>query len=265
MNFFWAIILGVVQGLTEFFPVSSSAHLTLFPWIFKFEDPGLAFDIALHAGTFFAILFALMRDFLAMAKSFFKKESLFEKKLIGFLALTSIPGAVFGYFLEDQAATTFRSPLLVAFTLLAFGMILWFVDHKIKKNEKIEKMTAKKSFFIGLSQALAIIPGVSRSGATITAGRALGFSREAAVRYSFLAALPIIFGATAFGLRNVSFSEFTSTSWILGFLSAFISSFLAIKWFLVFSKKKNFDTFVYYRVTFALVIIFLILAGGYNA
>jgi len=262
MNIFWAIILGVVQGLTEFFPVSSSAHLTLLPWIFNFSDPGLAFDIALHAGTFFAILFALSRDWFAIAKSIFKKKKSFNKKLIGFLILTSIPGALFGYFLEDKAATVFRSPILIASTLVIFGIVLWVTDHKITQSKGIEKMDTKKSFLIGVSQALAIIPGVSRSGATITAGRALGFSREAAVKYSFLAALPIIFGASVFGLRHVSVAELSSTVWILGFGASLVSSFVAIKVFLNLSKKSNFDIFLYWRLGLAAIIITLIFIRG---
>lgn len=254
--------MGVVQGLTEFFPVSSSAHLVLVPWIFKFQDPGLAFDIALHAGTLFAIIFALWSDWLDMAKSLFEKGPSFFRKLILFLVITSVPGALFGYFLEDKAATVFRSPLLIAATLAIFGVILWYVDRNVEKAEKIENMDAKKSLLIGLSQAVAIIPGVSRSGATITAGRALGFSRESAVKYSFLAALPIILGATVFGLRNTSVSEFFQVSWILGFLAAFSSSFIAIKLFLKFAKKSNFDIFLYYRLFLAALVLILIFVRG---
>lgn len=262
MNPFWAIILGVVQGTTEFFPVSSSAHLVILPWMFKFDDPGLAFDIALHAGTFFAILAALYSDWFAIGKSIFKKEQSFNKKLIGFLILTSIPGALFGYLLEDKAATVFRSPMIIAVTLTIFGFILWLIDHQVKESEKMEKMNIKKSLLIGLSQALAIIPGVSRSGATITAGRALGFSREAAVKYSFLAAMPIILGATVFGLRHTAISEVLSVTWILGFMAAFFSSFFAIKVFLKFAKNKNFDIFLYYRLMFAVAIALLIIVRG---
>lgn len=269
MNIFWSVVLGGIQGLTEFFPVSSTAHLALLPWIFKFDDPGLAFDIALHAGTFFAILIALSGDWMNLAKSVLtlRAESRspidnFNLKLIGFLLLTSIPGAVFGYFLEDKAQTIFRTPILIAGTLVLFGVILWAVDIYVKRQEKIEKMNPASALLIGLSQAIAIIPGVSRSGATIAAGRALGFSREAAVKYSFMAALPIIFGATVFGLRNVLVSEMISANWVVGFLASFAASFFAIKFLLSYVKKYDFSIFVYYRVFLAFVILLLIFLRG---
>jgi undecaprenyl-diphosphatase len=262
MNIFWAIILGIVQGLTEFFPVSSSAHLAIIPWMFKFPDPGLAFDIALHAGTFFAILFALKTDWIKLATSLLKKEDTLERKLVGFLVITSVPGAIIGYLFESKAESAFRAPMIVAVTLTVFGLILWAVDRYAKKAEELSKMNWKSSLIIGLSQALAIVPGVSRSGATITAGRALGFSREAAVKYSFLAALPIIFGAAVFGLRHATFSELTSANWILGCLAAFISSFFAIKWLTSYVKKHSFDIFLYYRLAFAAIIAILFYLKG---
>lgn len=262
MNLFWAVILGGVQGLTEFFPVSSTAHLVLFPWIFKFSDPGLAFDIALHTGTFLAILFALKNDWVSLAKSVLDKKMTFERRLIVFLLLTSIPGAILGYLLEEKAKTVFRAPMIIAGTLVFFGVALWGVDKMTKKQEKIEKMNATSAFLIGISQAVAIIPGVSRSGATITAGRVLGFSREAAVKYSFMAALPIIFGATVFGLRNASVAEITSTNWVLGFLASLIASFVAIKFLLYYVKKYDFSIFLYWRLALAAVVIFLIFLKG---
>lgn len=261
MNVFWAIILGIIQGLTEFFPISSSAHLTLTPWIFNFPDPGLSFDIALHAGTFFAIITAFWLDFKVMAKALTIKESSFEKKMVLFLLLTSIPGAVFGFLLEDKAETIFRSPVLVASALLVFAGILWAVDKYAPKKDEVEAMTPLKSFLIGLSQALAIIPGVSRSGATITAGRALGFSRQTAAKYSFLAAAPIIFGASVYGLRKVPMGELLSLNWVLGFAAAFFSSIWAMRFLLRYVKDKNYDIFVWYRIAFAALIFLLIILG----
>lgn len=257
MQLFIPIFLGLIQGLTEFFPISSSAHLAVTPFIFKFSDPGLQFDIALHAGTFFAILLALKNDWIGILRAYFVKKDLFYRKLVLFLAITSIPGALAGYFFEDMAASAFRHPLLIAATLVSFGALLVFVDHRVKKAEKIEEMTFEKAALIGLSQALAIVPGVSRSGATITAGRAMGLSREAAVRYSFLAALPIIFGASVFGLREVEISTFLSVSWLVGLTAAFVSSFFAIKFLLYFVKKNNFNIFFYYRVVLALLLVAL--------
>lgn len=254
MNIFGALFLGIIQGLTEFFPVSSSGHLVAVPYIFNFSDPGLAFDIALHAGTFFAILAALSPDWTELIRSIFDKKKIFERKLIVFLLITTIPGALAGYFFEEQAKSTFRNPLLIAGTLAVFGLILWAVDKYLNKSEKIEKMTSGRSFIIGASQAIALIPGVSRSGATITAGRALGFSREATVKYSFLAAAPIILGATVFGLRDVSSSDFLSVNWIVGFGAAFVSSFWAIRFLTNYVKTHNFNVFLWWRIGLAILI-----------
>lgn len=260
MNIYWAAILGVIQGITEFFPISSSAHLSLTPWIFNFTDPGLAFDIALHAGTLIAIIIAFWLDFRVMAKAFFVKETSFEKKMVYFLVITSVPGAIFGYLLEDKAATIFRTPLLTASVLLIFGLVLYAVDKYLPAKEKIEKMNAPKSLLIGFSQAIAIIPGISRSGATITAGRALGFTRETAVKYSFLAAMPIILGATVYGLRKVALTDLTSLTWLVGFGTALVSSLWAMKFLLKYVQKNNFNVFVWYRIALALVILIIYLA-----
>jgi undecaprenyl-diphosphatase len=249
--------MGVVQGVAEFFTISYSGHLVLIPWIFRFPDPGLGFDIALHAGTLFAILVALKDDWLKIIRGFFDNKP--EKKFAFFIIITSIPGAFFGYLLEDKASTVLRNPLLTASVLIVFSGFIFAADHFTKKKEPMDKMNYPKSFLIGVSQAIAIIPGVSRSGATITAGRALGFSREAAARYSFLAAAPIIFGATIFGLRKVPSHELFSLTWIIGFLAAFFASIFAIRFLLNYLKTKNFNIFIYYRLILAGLVIILYL------
>jgi undecaprenyl-diphosphatase len=259
MNIFWALILGTVQGLTEFFPVSSSAHLTVLPWIFKFPDPGLSFDIALHAGSFLAIIALFWAEWFSLAKAFFSREKSFEKNLAWFLIVTSVPGAIIGALLESKAEGVFRNPLLVALTLVAFGLVLYFVDRLAANKKELKEMNLKSALLIGLSQAVAIIPGVSRSGATITAGRALGFSRESAVKYSFLAAAPIILGAAVFGLRHATATEIFSINWVIGFLAAALSSFWAMKVLLNYVKTKTFSIFLYYRIALAAVILLLYL------
>lgn len=260
MTIFWAIILGIVQGLTEFFPVSSSAHLTLLPKIFNFPDPGLSFDIALHAGTFFAILWLFKDEWLKLFRAFFSKAATFEKKFVWFLIATSVPGAIFGALLEDKAKTVFRSPYLIILTLIVFGGVLYLADRMIEKRKEFEKLTLRDALVIGFAQAAAIIPGVSRSGATITTGRLLGLSREVAVKYSFMAALPVIFGAAVFGLRHATANELLSANWIVGFIFAMVSSFWAMKFLVKWVKTKTFDLFVWYRVIFA-IIAFIIIAG----
>jgi undecaprenyl-diphosphatase len=261
MNFFWAIFLGLVQGLTEFFPVSSSAHLALLPKIFGLPDPGLDFDIALHAGTFMAILLAFRTEWLKLVKAFFNKKPSFEKTFVWFLIITSVPGAVFGVLLEKKAEGIFRSPLLIAAALALFGAVLWRADKRIEKRKRIEDLSIKDALVIGFSQAIAIIPGVSRSGATISAGRLLGLSREVAVKYSFMAALPIILGAAAFGLRHVPVDDMLSAGWVGGFLAALGSSLWAMKFLLSWVRTRVLDIFVVYRVALAIVVLIIIIAG----
>lgn len=258
MATFWAIILGLLQGVTEFFPVSSSAHLTLLPWIFNFPDPGLSFDIALHLGTLIAILIALWADWLALAQGLLKKDKK-SWRLVGFLLLTSIPGAIFGVLLESKAESAFRAPLLIAFNLVFFGIILWAADTYFAREKKMTDMKWPDALAIGLAQAVAIIPGVSRSGATITTGRALKYTREDAVKYSFMAALPIIAGAALFGLRHATAGEILSLPWVAGFLAAIISSIWAMKFLLKYVKTNNFNVFVWWRFALAALVVILFL------
>lgn len=250
--------MGLVQGVTEFFPISSSAHLTLLPWVFNFPDPGLSFDIALHAGTLIAILIALWDDWLALAKGILAKEKA-SLKLFGFLLLTSIPGAIFGVLLESKAEAAFRAPLLIAFDLAFLGVVLWGIDRLTESRKKMAEMNWVEALGIGIAQAVAIIPGVSRSGATITAGRALSFKREDAVKYSFMASFPIIFGAALFGLRHATAKEIVSLPWVLGFLASIVSSIWAIKFLTKYIKENNFNIFVLWRFALAFLVLILFL------
>ena len=173
-----AIVLGIVQGLTEFLPVSSSAHLILVPWLLKWrEDPGLAFDVVLHLGTLLALIVFYWREWLEMAMSLVNGDRV-RRRLLFLLIVASVPGAIIGVLLEKQAETIFRSPVLIAVTLATLGLILWAADAFGSKKRKIDDLTLVDALLIGLSQALAIIPGVSRSGATITTARFLGIDRR---------------------------------------------------------------------------------------
>ena len=192
---FQAIVLGIVQGLTEFLPVSSSAHLILVPWLFKWpEDPGLAFDVVLHLGTLLALLIFYWREWLAMVMSLVNGDRV-QRRLLFLLIVASVPGAIIGVLLEKEAETIFRSPVLIAGTLATLGILLWAGDAIGSKKRKIGEITLFDAILIGLSQAFAIIPGVSRSGATITTARFLGIDRADAANFSFLMATPIIAGA----------------------------------------------------------------------
>ncbi len=265
MEIFQSFVLGMVQGLGEFLPISSSAHLIITPWLFKWDDPGLGFDVALHWGTLLAVLVYFRQDIFLLAKGFW--HSLFKstrdmqtniyQKLSWLIILASIPGALIGKLLESKAETTFRNPLLVAVTMSAFGIVLLFADWYGKKIKNLDRVSKLDALLIGFGQALAIIPGVSRSGATIASGLALGFKREDAARFSFLMSIPIIFGA---GLLNVNrFNEGVSTiQLVVGFMSAAIFGFLSIKYMLRYISKHDYKIFVWYRLALTVVILLVL-------
>ena len=260
MSLFQAIILGLVQGLGEFLPISSSGHLVIAPWLLDFPDPGLSFDVALHLGTLLAVIIYFWRDFIEIIsagifpKNYKQKTENYPPSLLYLLVIATIPGAIFGYFLEDCAETTFRNPLLVAFTLAFVGLILYLADRYAKHKKSIGKITKKDALLIGVSQALSIIPGVSRAGATITAGLFLGLNRASAARFSFLASAPIIFGATVlkfpdFIQAGVSYIE------IVGIFTAALSGYLAIAGMIKFIERVSYKVFFWYRLVLALLIL----------
>jgi undecaprenyl-diphosphatase len=184
ISYFHAIILGAVQGLAEFLPISSSAHLILVPWLFKWQDPGLAFDVALHLGTLLALLIYYREDWIAMARSVTGGQSA-ERRLLQLIIVASIPGAIIGLAFEKQAETTFRSPLLIAIAMAVLAVLLWLFDKLSPQKRTMSEMTYRDALVIGFSQALAIIPGVSRSGATITMARAVRIERGDSANFSF--------------------------------------------------------------------------------
>ena len=245
-----AIALGIVQGLTEFLPVSSTAHLILFPWFLNWggEVNTLTFDVALHAGTLFALILFFWRDWLELI---FKKQRLFK-----LIILASIPAGVAGYLLNDIVENNLRKPLIISIMLIAVG-ILMLVAERTNKHKGIEKTGLKDSLIIGIAQAIAIIPGVSRSGITISAGLFRGFEREASARFSFLLSTPLIAGATALHLKEALISQ-TNHDFRLffaGIITSFITGFIAIKFLLKFLKKNPLNLFVYYRFVLSAVII----------
>ncbi len=265
MDIFYALLLGIAQGLTEFWPISSSAHLAVIPWLFNFPDPGLTFDVALHLGTVLAVFTYFYKDWTRLAKAFFRslkkefrnKATSFDpdERLIWFLILASIPGALAGFFLEKEAESIFRLPLVIILAMIGFGVVLYLVDQKIGKRN-LKNLRLIDSLLIGISQALAIIPGVSRSGITISTGLWRGFSREEATRFSFLLAAPIILGAGIFKSKDLFLGKITlDLVFFCGFFSSLVSGFLAIKYLLKFLKKSNFKIFVWYRLIFGVIVL----------
>lgn len=263
ITIFQSTILGIMQGLGEFLPISSTAHLILAPWFFGWNDPGLSFDVALHLGTLIAVVAFFWHDWLDIFKSasnnvFHTKYKIQNTKyapnLLGLLFVASVPGAIFGLLLDDEIESLFRSPLLIAFTLSAVGLILYLVDKFAVHKKNIDKITYRDALLIGLSQAVAIIPGVSRSGATMTTGLALGFSREQAARFSFLLSTPIIFGAALVKVPILLQTGMTAPI-VFGIGASAITGYLAIKFMLKFIQKVGYAPFFWYRIALSVIIV----------
>ena len=269
-----AVILGVVQGLTEFLPVSSSGHLLLGQYFLGLDQDrfGLPFDVALHLGTLVAVVSFFWRDLLRMAAAFARSLSPGGRNLadpdqrLAYLILAStVPAALIGYFLEDFFETTVRSPWVVIFNLVLVGVLFIIGEAVGRKTRGADKLRFSEAVGIGVAQAAALVPGVSRSGATITLGLFLGLRREEAARFSFLMSVPIIAGAGSLQLAEVV-SEGMGRSEALMFGAGFVSSaavgYLAIKFFLRYVVHHSLRAFAYYRFTLAAVVTVVLLAPG---
>lgn len=262
MELFQAFILGLVQGLGEFLPISSSAHLVLAPYFFNWPDQGLAFDIALHWGTLIAVVTYFRKDIWNLAKGFVHSlrpstrnfnDNIYQK-LSWFIIIATIPAAIIGKIFESEVETIFRNPVLIAVTLSVMGFVLLLADKYGSKLKTLNNITWVNALLVGLAQACAIIPGFSRSGTTITAGLLQGLTREDAARFSFLIAIPITFGAGVLKLPEIS-EIGNHSAVIVGFFSAMISGFLAIKYMLKYIARKSFAVFTWYRFALAVIIV----------
>ncbi len=267
MTIFQALVLGIVQGLTEFLPVSSSAHLALTPWVMGWQDPGLAFDVALHFGTLITVLWYFRHEWIALIASAVKIvrtrriDSPTEKRVI-FLILATIPGAIGGLLLEKKAETAFRAPQLIAINLIVMGVVLWLVDRVAKQARNLDSMKAGQAVTIGFAQVLALLPGVSRSGATISASRALGFDRESAAIFSFLMSMPITAAAVVLKAPDVLKAGNMGAEVIVGVVAAALSSWLAIAVLLRYVSRNSYGIFGLYRIVAGLFILGLIAYRG---
>ena len=260
MSTLQAAILGLVQGLGEFLPISSSAHLVLIPWLFKWNDPGLTFDIALHIGTLIAVAIYFWKDWLKLITMGLTDVRSAEGKLFWYLVAATIPGAVVGFLLEKKAETIFREPILIATMLILLGVLLYWADRRGVKHIEMNRITFRTSLFIGLSQALAIIPGVSRSGITMTMGLLMGLTREGAARFSFLLAAPIIFGAALVKLPFlISNPSIITINFIIGILVSFVIGILSIGFLLRYVQTNNFLPFAWYRFILGSLVIVIVL------
>jgi undecaprenyl-diphosphatase len=247
-----ALILGIVQGLTEFFPVSSTAHLILFPWFFGWsgEIDTLTFDVALHGGTLMALLVCFFGQWLDMLTH--------QRRMLFFIILACVPAGVAGVLLHKVVEHTLRSPLVIAASLVIVGFVMLMAEKDYAKlpRRTLGQMSLIDALFIGLAQAVALIPGVSRSGITITAGISRRITRESAARFSFLLSTPVIGGATLLeAAKLVKHPEaYHLDLFVTGFGAAFVSGVIAIRFLLSFLKEHPLNVFVYYRFTLAAVI-----------
>lgn len=254
-----AIVLGAIQGLTEFLPVSSSAHLVITPWLMKWEDPGLAFDVALHLGTLVALIIYYWKEWLSLAASIFSADRK-SRHLLTMLIVASVPGAIIGLLFEKEAETIFRAPALIAVALAALGVALWFSDRAMPQSRAMTEITFGDALLIGLSQAFAIFPGVSRSGATITMARLLRIKREDAANFSFLMAAPIIAGAGMVEGRHLVHSIDFDVA--LGFAAAAIFGLIAIAGLIRYVRTRTYEPFAWYRVVAAAFVIAIVILRG---
>lgn len=267
MSVMQAFVLGVVQGIGEFLPISSSAHLIIVRFLFNFKElePAFetAFDVALHFGTLIAVLFVFWKDWLALFKGAFlgiaKKEKTFEGRMFWYLVAATIPGAVIGMIFEGVIEDLVRSNMIIISVCLAImGIFIYIGDKwaekKYKNPVEYKDLTFKQTFIIGLSQALAVIPGFSRSGTTILAARLMGISREAAAKFTFLLSTPIIFGAAIIKVKDLLMGGVTMPI-LVGIVTAAVVGVLSIKFLLRYIKKNDFAVFAYYRVIIAIIVL----------
>ena len=254
MNIIQAIIYGIVQGIGEFLPISSTAHLILVPWFFGWTDPGVAFDVALHLGTASAVILFFFKDWVKLVNAGIREPKSKDGVLFWLLVLATIPGGLFGVLL-DKYMEGFRNPVLIGAMLIIMGIILYYADITSDEKIKIEDIGLKRSFIVGISQVFAIIPGVSRSGITMSVGRFLGIERESIAKFTFLLSTPIIIGDALYHATKMGTVSIDKTSFIVAVVTAAIVGFLSIKFLLNYLKTKGFGIFAIYRFVLGAVVI----------
>lgn len=263
------IVLSIIQGIAEFLPISSSAHLIIFRDVFHVgsaitDDLALAFDIALHFGTFFAIIVYFFKDFLNMfIKGVTKGIKDKEGRVMYYIIIATIPAAIAGILFEDVIANVIRGNLyVIAFALAAMGIILYLVDRHFKNERLVSDMTLKDALIIGVAQTFALIPGFSRSGTTITAGRMLNLKREEAAKFSFYLSAPVTLGAVILTLMDketVGIIANNFTIFSVGMIGSFLTGLICINFLLKYLRKNDFKIFMWYRIILAIIVILMII------
>jgi undecaprenyl-diphosphatase len=272
MPLYQAIVLAIVQAFTEFLPVSSTAHLTLFPWLLGWQDPGLAFDVALHAGTLVAVLLYFFKDWLTLAlcgvglkypANAPSEEMAQHKKLFWYMVIGTIPGGILGALFERQIEDHFRTPYVIAISMIAIALVMWWADSKSRLTRPLEQSNVGDAVTIGTAQALALCPGVSRSGITITAGLFRGFTREAATRFSFLLSTPLIAGAVVahlpklIKLHKAGGLDLPLSTLLISILVSGVAGYFVIAFFLRYLQTHTLKVFVFYRLLFGIIVLVL--------
>ena len=271
MTFRQAIVLGIVQGLSEFLPISSSAHLILVPWMMGWPDQGLTFDIILHAATLFAILSFFWRDYFGIVLESLqpsRKPSTTRppgQTMLLILFLGTVPASILGVMIQNIVATHLRNPGIISFTLIILALFLWLAERRATLSKRLDRISLIDALYVGMAQALALIPGISRSGITITAGLFRGMTRESAARFSFLLSAPIVLGASLSKLQEMlqlGIPRGEVFNLLIGFLTAFVVGYITIKYFIRFLQKKTLYLFIYYRILLGIAILITIQLGG---
>ena len=286
-----AIVLGIVQGLTEFLPISSTAHLALVPWLVtklglaNWSDPGLTFDVALHVGTLFAILLYFWRTWIQVLRAALggkvvrfseashnlddltAEEQHHERRLLWCMMAATVPAAVTGALLEKRIETTFRAPALVAAMLIIVALVMWSAERRSLFLKPLSEITFADSMVVGILQALAVVPGVSRSGITIAGGLFRNFTREAAARFSFLLSTPIIAGAALLKVHHVlkeGLPAGMATGFVVGMIVSALVGYATIAWFLRYLQTSTLRVFILYRIVFGILILGLGYFAGFS-
>lgn len=263
MEFIHLFLLGLIQGLTEFLPVSSSAHLILLPNIAGWQDQGLAYDVAAHAGSLVAVITYFRKELNKLAKagaySCIHRRLTAESRLLLYLLFATLPVAIAGYYFHDVLASWFRNPVIIAISTIIFALLLWWSDIYGKRFCQIDKLNMRDAMFIGFAQMLSLIPGTSRSGITMTAALMLGYDRVTSARFSFLLAIPVIIIAGSYeSYRQIAIvSEADINAFLFVFITSMLSAFVAIHLFLEFIQRTGMLPYVIYRILLGVVLLFV--------
>ena len=267
MPFSQVLILAVVQGLTEFLPISSTAHLYLSSWLLGWKTEALDFDISLHIGTLLAVVIYFLPDWIQIIAQGFgmhagsDEELKLNQRLLWLLALASIPAGIAGLLLNKYAESTWRNPFVMGAMLVAVGLVMWVADYAARHTRHLGSLHLPDALFVGIGQALAVVPGVSRSGITISAGLARGFTREAAARFSFLLSTPTIAGAAGKALydidRQSGLHGIFNATFLVGVGVSAVTGWIVIAWFLHYLRRSSLMPFVWYRLIFGIIVLAL--------